>query len=179
VVKSATFSNISLLAPQPASHCGLAIDVAPVLLSVCNKLLVGRLCRIGRDAGAQDRPRGDGGADRAGAITIADHVVDKLTQHRDVGSLSYPDMEVGALGSAAKKIRLCALVAPHQQPSMPAPADLAAPVTDVPHLIRITMPMSPKLRVGADLNGVHAFWNRERLDLRAHVCGSSSRPSPS
>jgi hypothetical protein len=111
--------------------------------------------------------------------TIADHVVDKLTQHRDVGSLSYPDMEVGALGSAAKKIRLCALVAPHQQPSMPAPADLAAPVTDVPHLIRITMPMSPKLRVGADLNGVHAFWNRERLDLRAHVCGSSSRPSPS
>jgi len=76
--------------------------------------------------------------------TIADHVVDKLTQPRDVGSLSYPDMEVGALGGAAKKIRLCALVVPHQQPSMPA-----------------------------------AFWNRERLDLRAHVCGSSSRPSPS
>jgi hypothetical protein len=80
------------------------------------------------------------------------------------------------LGRPAEEIRLCALFVLQQQPSMPASTDLAAPITDLPHLIWIAMPMPPKLRVGADLDGVHAFWNRERLNLRAHVCGSVPAP---
>jgi hypothetical protein len=35
----------------------------------------------------------------------------------------------------------------------------------------------PELRVGADLDGMHAVGNDERLNLRAHVCGSRYHPS--
>jgi hypothetical protein len=46
---------------------------------------------------------------------------------------------------------------------MPATADLAAPITDLPHLVGTAAPMTPKFGVGPDLDGVHAFWDREHL----------------
>jgi hypothetical protein len=79
------------------------------------------------------------------------------------------------LAGGPKKVWLILFV-PNQQTSVPSAADLSAPITDLPHLIIIAVPVPPELRVGADLDGVHTFGHRERLNLCAHVCGSQCRP---
>ena len=59
-------------------------------------------------------------------------------------------------GSLVEKVWLFALFVSDEQPSMPAATDLAAPITDLTHLIWIAAPMPPKLRVSAHFDGVHA-----------------------
>jgi hypothetical protein len=81
------------------------------------------------------------------------------------------------LGRPIEKVGLFALFVPDKQPNMPAAADPPTAVADLPHLLWIAVPMPPELRIGADLNGVHAFGDWERFDLSAHVCGSHCRPS--
>jgi len=62
-----------------------------------------------------------------------------------------------ASGSLVEKVWLFALFVSDEQPSMPAATDLAAPITNLTHLIWIAAPMPPKFRVSADFDGVHAF----------------------
>src|ERR1700730_2290493 len=70
-------------------------------------------------------------------------------------------------GHLPEKVRLILLV-PDQQPSVPSPADLPAPIADLYHALFVAVPMPPKFGVGPNFNCVHAFRDCERPYL-AHV----------